>query len=323
MSGPLRIVAIIGPTAVGKSAVALALAERLGGEIVSADSRQIYRGLDVGTAKPSAEDRARVPHHLLDVVDPDERFDAARFRTLALAAITTASTLGRPTIVCGGTGLYVRALRHGLFAGPGAVPELRAALYERERLHGSGTLHGDLAAVDAPTAARLHPNDTVRIVRALEVLRVTGRPISAWQEEHGFVGADVETLVLGCSRPRDELHARITTRCRAMLDAGLLTEIRELWTRGWGPELSPLDSVGYREMGAYLRGETDYETAFDAFTRATRRLAKRQMTWWRSDPTVEWFHPDRDGDALMARAAAWLTSPCPSAISTSSSLSPR
>ena len=150
----------------------------------------------------------------------------------------------------------MRALRHGLFEGPSAVPDLRSALYERERLHGAGTLHGDLVAVDAATAARLHPHDTVRIVRALEVLRVTGRPISAWQEEHAFRDDNVDTLVLGCTRPRDELHARITARCRAMLDAGLLDEIRALWARGYGPELSPLDSVGYREMGAYLRGET-------------------------------------------------------------------
>ncbi len=323
MSPVPRVVAIVGPTAVGKSAVAMTLAERLGAEIVSADSRQIYRGLDVGTAKPSPRDRARVPHHLIDVADPDERFDAARFRTLALEAVAGAMERNHPVLVCGGTGLYVRALRHGLFAGPGAVPELRDALYERERLHGSGTLHGELATVDPATAARLHPHDTVRIVRALEVLRVTRRPISAWQRDHGFADASLDMLVLGCTRPREELHASIATRCRAMLDAGLLAEIRELWDRGYGPELPSLDSVGYREMGAYLRGQLDYEPAFDAFTRATRRLAKRQTTWWRSDRTIEWFHPDRDVDAILARTVAWLRYPCPSAISTSSSLSPR
>ncbi|MCC6763558.1 MAG: tRNA (adenosine(37)-N6)-dimethylallyltransferase MiaA [Deltaproteobacteria bacterium] len=322
-SGRPRVVAVVGPTAVGKSAVAMTIAERLGAEIVSADSRQIYRGLDVGTAKPSPSERRRVPHHLLDVADPDDRFDAARFRTLALDAIAGAAARGRPVIVCGGTGLYLRALRHGLFDGPGAVPELRAALYERERLHGPGTLHADLAAVDPATAARLHPRDAVRLVRALEVLRVTGRPISAWQNAHAFGDASVDMLVLGCTRPREELHDRIVARCRAMLDAGLLAEIRELWTRGYGPELAPLDSVGYREMGAYLRGELDYETAFDAFARATRRLAKRQLTWWRSDATITWFHPDRDADVLPTRAAAWLTSPCPSPISTSSDPSPR
>lgn len=318
-----RVVAIVGPTAVGKSAVALALAERLGGEIVSADSRQIYRGLDVGTAKPSRDDRARVPHHLLDVADPDERFDAARFRALALDAIAASADRGRPVVVCGGTGLYVRALRHGLFEGPSADPELRAALYERERVAGEGTLHRDLLAVDPDAAARLHPRDTVRIVRALEVLRLTGRPISAWQRDHGFGHDDVEMLVLGCTRPREELAARITARAHAMIDGGLLDEIRALWTRGFGPELAPLDSVGYREMGAYLGGALAFEAAFDAFTRATRRLAKRQMTWWRSDPTVLWFHPDRDAAGVTERAAAWLTSQCPSPTSTSSSPSPR
>jgi tRNA dimethylallyltransferase len=323
MSRPVRVVAIIGPTAVGKSRVALALAERLSAEIVSADSRQIYRGLDIGTAKPSRQERARVPHHLVDVADPDERFDAARFRSMALAAIVASTERGRPVVVCGGTGLYVRALRHGLFQGPAAVPELRAALYERERLHGPGTLHRDLTEADPTTATRLHPNDVVRLVRALEVLRVTGRPISAWQQEHAFRDDDVETLVLGCRRPVDELAQRIGTRCHAMLDEGLLDEIRTLWARGYGADLSPLDSVGYREMGAYLRGELDYEAAFEAFTRATRRLAKRQMTWWRSDPTVEWFHPDCDDAALLERATAWLTSTCPSPISTSSALSPR
>ena len=323
MSGARRIVAIVGPTAVGTSALALAVATELDAEIVSADSRQIYRGLDVGTAKPTREERARVPHHLIDVADPDERFDAARFREIALAAIAASAERGRPVVVCGGTGLYVRALRQGLFAGPAAVPELRAALYERERLHGAGTLHRDLTESDLTTAARLHPHDTVRIVRALEVLHVTGRPISAWQREHAFGDDDVAMLVLGCTRPREELSERITRRCRAMLDDGLLAEIRRLATRGYGPELSPLDSVGYREMGAYLREELPFEAAFEAFTRATRRLAKRQMTWWRSDPTVEWHHPDHDAATLIARAATWLRPPCPSPISISSNLSPR
>lgn len=318
-----RVVAIVGPTAVGKSAVAMTIAESLGAEIVSADSRQIYRGLDVGTAKPTPAERRRVRHHVVDVADPDERFDAARFRTLALTAIADAATRGRPVVVCGGTGLYVRALRHGLFEGPGAVPELRAALYERERRVGPGTLHADLAAVDATAATRLHPHDTVRIVRALEVLRVTGRPISAWQEDHAFADASVDMLVLGCERPREELHARIAARCRVMLDDGLIDEIRALWSRGYGPDLPTMDSVGYREMGAYLLGTLDFEAAFEAFTRATRRLAKRQCTWWRSDPTIHWLHPDRDAPALLERAAAWLSPPCPSPISTSNSPSPR
>ncbi len=322
MSAPVRVVAVVGPTAVGKSALALALAERLGAEIVSADSRQLYRGLDVGTAKPSRAERARVPHHMIDVADPDERFDAARFRREALAAIAAATAAGRPVVVCGGTGLYVRALRRGLFRGPAAVPELRAALYERERLEGGGTLHRELAAVDPPAAARLHPNDQVRIVRALEVFRITGRPISAWQAEHAFADDDVDLLVLGCARPAKELALRIEARCDGMLELGLLDEIRTLVARGYA-DAPALASVGYREMGAHLSGALTYAAAREAFARATRRLAKRQRTWWRSDPTVEWFHPDRDGDALLARAAAWLVPACPSPISTSSAPSPR
>ena len=322
MSEPVRVVAIVGATAVGKSAVALALAERVGGEIVSADSRQVYRGLDVGTAKPTHAERARVPHHGIDVADPPERFDAARFRRLALDAIAGATARGHPTIVCGGTGLYVRALQRGLFVGPPADRELRAELYGRETAGGAGTLHAELARVDAATAHRLHARDLVRIVRALEVHRLTGRPISVWQDEHRFASADVDMLVLGCRRPREELTARIAARCDAMLAAGLLDEIRTLEARGFGAAPA-LESVGYRQMRAHLRGALDYPAAVDAFRRATRRLAKRQTTWWRADPAVVWFHPERDADDLLTRAAAWLLPACRSPISTSSNLSPR
>jgi tRNA dimethylallyltransferase len=319
----LRLIAIVGATATGKSEVALELAVRFGGEVVSADSRQIYRYLDVGTAKPSAADRARVPHHLLDVVDPDETFDAARYRTSALGAAREIQRRGRPVIVCGGTGLYLRALVRGLFPAPPRSPELRAELRALEERDGAGTLHRRLAGVDPRAAARLHPRDLFRIVRALEVEALTGRPISAWQDEHRFAGGDVDALVLGCRRPRDELAARIETRCDAMLGAGLLDEIRALWGRGYGPELPPLRSVGYREMGAHLAGACDLVTARAAFVRATRRLAKRQRTWFRAEPAIEWFHPDRDRDALLARATEWLEHPWPSPISISSSLSPR
>ncbi len=319
----LRLVAIVGATATGKSDVALALAERIGGEIVSADSRQVYRHLDVGTAKPGAAERARAPHHLLDVADPDEVFDAARYRAAALTAAHDVQRRGRPVIVCGGTGLYLRVLVHGLFPAPARAPGLRASLHALEERDGPGTLHRRLARVDPRAAGRLHPHDLLRIVRALEVEALTGRPISAWQDEHRFAAGGVEALVLGCRRPGDELAARIEARCDAMLAAGLLDEIRALWTRGYGPELPALQSVGYREMGAYLRGICDRDTARLAFTRATRRLAKRQRAWFRAEPAIEWFHPDRDHDALLARAVAWLEHPWPSAISNSSSLSPR
>jgi tRNA dimethylallyltransferase len=317
-TGAPRVVAIVGPTAVGKTELALALAEAIGGEIVSADSRQVYRYLDVGTAKPSAAERARVPHHLLDVVDPDAAFDAANYRTLARDAVRDIHARGRAVVICGGTGLYLRALLHGLFDGPAASPALRAELHALEVEGGSGTLHRRLAARDPITAARLAPRDVFRIVRALEVLELTGRPISAWQDEHRFRDGGLAACVLGCDRPRAELAARIDARCQAMLAGGLREEIAALAARGYGPELAPLRSVGYREIGAHLRGELDLAAAFDAFTRATRRLAKRQLTWFRADPATRWLHPGRDRDALIADARAWLEQPCPAPISTSS-----
>src|SRR5207244_1670521 len=206
----------------------------------------------------------------------------------------------RPGIGCGGTGLYVRALLRGLFPSPPRAPELRAEFRAIEERDGVGTLHQRLAAVDPDAAARLHPHDLFRIVRALEVAALTGRPISAWQDEHRFAGGDVDALVLGCRRPRDELAARIEARCDAMLGAGLLDEIHALWARGYGPDLPPLRSVGYRAMGAYLRRPGGLVTARAAFARATRRLAKRQRTWFRAEPAIEWFHPDADRDALLA-----------------------
>jgi tRNA dimethylallyltransferase len=315
------VVALVGPTAVGKTALALELAEAFGAEIVSADSRQVFRWLDVGTAKPTAAERRRAPHHLLDVVDPDTRFDAASFRRLALDAIADIRARGRAVIVCGGTGLYVRALLRGSFAGPAASPALRRTLIERERHEGPGTLHRQLVAADSVTASRLHPNDLVRIVRALEVLQVTGRPISAWQEAHRFDDDRLQVLTLGCVRPREELHARIEARCRAMIGAGLLDEIAALWRRGYGPELPPLQSVGYREMGEHVAGRADFATAFETFVRATRRLAKRQRTWFAADPDTAWLHPDRERPAFVARVSSFLTSwPAPTSTSSAPSL---
>jgi tRNA dimethylallyltransferase len=304
-AGAVRALAIVGPTAAGKSETALMLAETLDGEIVSADSRQVYRHLDIGTAKPSAAEQARVAHHLLDVVDPDETFDAATFRARALAAVADVAGRGKLPVICGGTGLYVRVLLHGLFRGPAASPALRRELRAREEHEGAGTLHRELAREDPGAAARLHPRDLFRIVRALEVVRLTGRPISEWQREHAFAERPIAALVLGCTRPRAELDLRVEARCRTMLASGLLDEIRGLWRRGYGPELAPLQSVGYREMGAYLRGDMPFETAFEAFARATRRLAKRQRTWLRGAGEARWFHPYRDRAAILACARVW------------------
>lgn len=287
MAGTADILALVGPTGSGKTEVALALAARWEAEIVNCDSRQVYRGLDIGSAKPSAAARAALPHHLFDVVDPDQPFDAARYAALAEAALAGIAARGRRALVVGGTGLYLRALRTGLFTGPPADAALRARLAALEAAT-PGALHARLAAVDPPSAARLHARDQVRLVRALEVYELSGRPLSVWHAEHRAGRVARPMRVVGLAVPRATLAARLAARCQAMLDAGLLDEIRALQARGYGPELPAMRSIGYREMTAHLRGEMDLPAALGAMQRATRQLAKRQMTWFRAEPEVEW-----------------------------------
>ncbi|MEW6297973.1 MAG: tRNA (adenosine(37)-N6)-dimethylallyltransferase MiaA [Thermodesulfobacteriota bacterium] len=286
-----QLVVITGPTATGKTALAVELAPRYNAEIVSADSRQVYRYLDIGTAKPTPAERAAVPHHLLDVVDPDEHFDSARFRTLALAAVQDITGRGKRVFVVGGTGLYLRALTRGLFAGPAADPELRARLYEQERREGRGVLHQWLYRVDPDAAARLHPHDTVRLVRALEVFLISGTPISRWQRAHNYGERQFSTLKIGLVTDRDTLARRIAQRCRQMITGGLVDEVRSVWERGYGPELPPLRTIGYAQIGAMLQGRCSLAEAVAEIGKETRRLAKRQLTWLRADPEVWWCPP--------------------------------
>jgi len=299
-----RIACLVGPTASGKTALALELADRLVGEIVSADSRQIFRGLDVGTAKPTPAERACVPHHCLDLVDPGESFDVARFRTAAVAAIADIAARGRVPLVVGGTGLYVRALLRGLCPAPPRAPALRAELAAAVAAEGSAALHRRLAALDPAAAARVAPRDTVRIVRALEVALATGIPLSRWQAEHGFAERPYDALVIGLARPTAELDARIAARANAMVAAGFLDEVRALAARG-----VVVDAVGYREMLACVDGRTDVATAVAATVRATRRFAKRQRTWFRREPDVAWHHPEADVDAIVAATTAFVVAP--------------
>src|SRR5438128_2747971 len=244
----MRLVCIVGPTASGKSALALDLAERLGGEIVSADSRQVYRDLEIGTAKPTAAERARVPHHCLALVAPGEAFDAARFRDAARAAIADIVRRDRVALVVGGTGLYVRALLGGLCPAPPRVPALRAALAEEA----APALHRRLRALDPAAAARIAPGDRVRIVRALEVALVSGVPLSRWQAEHRFGEPAYDALLIGLARPTAELDARIAARARPMLEAGFLDEVRALRGRGLGAAARAVSGRRYRELLARL-----------------------------------------------------------------------
>jgi tRNA dimethylallyltransferase len=291
------IVAVVGPTASGKTAAALALAERLGLEVVSCDSMQIYRGFDVGTAKPSASERARVRHHLIDVADPDETFSAARFVTLAEAAIAQARTRGHGALVVGGTGLYLRALRFGLFDAPSRDDALRERLYAEEAAR-PGTLRERLAAVDPASAARIAPRDLLRLVRALEVHQLTGRSLSAHfaahdrAERHRF-------LVALLDPPTHVLRARIIERTAAMLRAGLIEETKGLVDR-YGRHLRPLGAVGYREVVAYLTGELRAPELEAAIVTATLQYARRQRTWWKREPGALRFG---EGEALFADVA--------------------
>jgi len=305
MSRP-RVICVVGPTASGKTALGVELAAALGGEIVSADSRQVYRHLEIGTAKPSAAERTRVCHHCLDLVGPEETFDAARFRATAAAAIDDVERRGRVPVVVGGSGLYVRALLGGLCPAPAGVPALRDALVRMARAEGAPALHRRLAVLDPASAARIAPADAVRTIRALEVALGTGRRLSEWQAAHGFRDAPYDALVLGLGRPADELAARIDARARAMVAAGLLDEVRALGAR-FPPDAPGFLAVGYREMLACVAGECDLEAALAAMVGATRRFAKRQRTWFRAEAAVVWRHPDRDRRRIVAEAAAFLS----------------
>jgi tRNA dimethylallyltransferase len=299
MGSRIRIAVIAGPTASGKSALAVRVAARLGGEIVNADSQQVYRGLDVGTAKPTAEERAAVPHHLLDVVEPGAGMDAARFAALADAAIAEVSARGKVPVVAGGTGLYLRALLHGVVAAPGRDPALRARLEEEAARLGRPALHARLAAVDAPAAARIRENDLVRIVRALEIA-AGGRLPSELLAAHAFQEDRYDAVLLALDPPRAELHARIDARVRAMFAGGLLDEARGLASR---PDLPRLP-IGYSEAIACVRGELDVEEAIRRVQVAHRRYARRQVIWLRRERGVEWIRPPYDADALARRVVA-------------------
>lgn len=297
------VVLLMGPTAAGKSDLALALAESLGGEIVSVDSAQVYRGLDIGSAKPDAATRARVPHHLIDIADPAEAYSAARFREDAAAAIGAIRARGRLPILAGGTMLYFRALQQGLAGLPRADAALRAELEREAAREGWPALHARLAAVDPETAAKLHPNDSQRIQRALEVHRLSGRPMSALQREAPGGGLEGAVVKLAVSPPeRAELHARIARRFRLMLEQGLLDEVRRLKARGdLHRELPSMRAVGYQELWRHLDGEWDLATATERAIAATRQLAKRQLTWLRSEPALgDWLDPADPG--VTARA---------------------
>jgi tRNA dimethylallyltransferase len=304
-------VVVGGPTASGKTRVAIELARRFDGEILNADSVQVYRHLDVGTAKPTAAERALAPHHLLDLVTPDVPYNAGRYLRDARATAARVHARGRLVILAGGTGLYVRACLEGLLPGGAPDAELRARLEAEDaaarRAGDPERLHRRLAELDPDAAARIHPQDARRVLRALELCAL-GPPASAARRRHGFADRPYRVLHLVLDPGRESLDRRIDARCAAMLDAGLLREARELRAMGYGPELRPLQSIGYRHLHAVVDGLDTLVNALDAMRRDTRRFARRQRTWWRGVPEAVWMHPE-DEDGIAKAVEAFRTGP--------------
>ncbi|HXH65451.1 MAG TPA: tRNA (adenosine(37)-N6)-dimethylallyltransferase MiaA [Mariprofundaceae bacterium] len=284
----------MGATGVGKSALALELAAKTGNAIISCDSMQVYRGLDIGTAKPSGEERARVAHYLVDCADIREVYSAARWATEARQAIRTENAAGRVPLICGGTGLYLKALMSGLADIPPEDAGVRERLAAELAEYGVRAMHAQLAAVDARMAARLHATDTQRILRALAVFRTTGRPLSAWQAEAGD-SKPIDFPVFVLELPRDLLRDRLDLRFRAMIGSGWLDEVRWLAAQNLPDTHPAMRAVGYRQLLAVLRGEMPMEQGIQAGITATRRYAKRQETWFRGQ--VQGIH----GDAAALR----------------------
>lgn len=284
----IKVVVIAGPTGSGKSALALQLAEEFAGEIVNADSMQVFRGMDIGTAKPSPEELSRVPHHLIDIVSPSQNFSASDFRREAAAAIADIDRRGKKAIVVGGTGLYIRALLEGLVDSPPGDESVRQQFSEES----GEELLRRLAEVDPETAVRLHPNDRVRIVRALEVFAQTGRPISYFRAEHAFATEDYDSLKIAIKIDRQELYRRLDKRVEGMLAAGLVDEVRRLLDAGVDRQYKAMRSIGYKEICSYLAGEMSLEEATSLIQRDSRRYAKRQLTWFNRDSKINWLeHP--------------------------------
>ncbi len=297
----MRHLAIVGATATGKSRLALELAERLGAEIVSADALQAYRGLDIGTAKPSAADRARAPHHLLDILEPTETYSAGEFARRARRAIREIEARGRPAIVAGGSGLYLRALFSGISALPRIDPGVRRELRRRHRAEGLETLRRELAAADPAIESRLAPGDTQRVLRALEVVRGTGTPLSEWLEKSPRGEPGVEALTIGLTVPRAILYDRAAVRVGRMIEAGWVQEVAQLLGRGVDPAAPAFQAIGYRQIARHVMGKGSLEEALHETVRATRRYAKRQETWFSKEPGVHWIQA-RDPDVALAEA---------------------
>jgi len=303
------VVVVTGPTGAGKTDLAIGLAQRFDGEIVNADSMQVFRFMDIGTAKPSAEERLRVPHHLFDVADPDEDYSAGRFAKEARATAEAIHGRGRVVFLVGGTGLYIRAFLDGLIETGHADRVLRERLENEQRRAAEegdpARLHRRLREHDADAADRIHPNDVRRTVRALEILEQSGQRASRVREEHGFRDRPFRVLHLCLDPGREVLNERIDLRAAGMIEGGLLKEVRDLRERGFGPELRPMKAIGYRHIQPVADGADTLVNALPAMQADTRRFARRQRTWVRAVPDVHWHDP-REPEPVFERVGRFL-----------------
>lgn len=288
MKEPLAV--LVGPTAVGKTAISLPVAEALQAEVLNVDSRQLYRYMDIGTAKPTWAQRTRIPHHLLDLLSPDERSTAAQFMVSARQVVDEVQARGKRVLVVAGSGLYLQALLYGLVPAPSAHEPLRTVLRARAEREGTRELHRWLQRLDPDLAMQYHPNDRIRLIRALEVILLTGVPFSAHRRRHEAQEPRYPYVAVGLTRDRADLHERIAERTQAMFAAGWLAEAEMLVAQGYTRAYTAMNSLGYRELLAYLEGECTWPETVQAIGRATRLLAKRQLTWFRKLPHLSWLN---------------------------------
>ena len=300
------LVIILGPTASGKSALAVRVARQFAGEVLACDSTQVYRGFDAGTAKPTIEERGGIPHHLMDLAEPAELFTAGEYRRRALALLADLGGRGRLPVLTAGTGLYLRALLEGLADAPERSEELRTRLLAAAARRGHGHLHRLLRRLDPRSAARISPNDTQKLVRALEVCVIAGRPLSEVHEAGREPLVGFRPIKIGLHPPRELLHQRIGRRVHEMLGRGWVAEVAALLERGTPVSAKPFEFIGYRELRGHLQDGKPLQEAVEAITVATRQYAKRQMTWFRKEQGVTWFAGFGDDPGIMARVLQLL-----------------
>lgn len=305
MTKPLII--IVGPTAIGKSALAVELALELQGEIISGDSIQIYKKLNIGSAKPSKEEQKGIPHHLIDLLDPTEYFTVAGFQQMTVDLIASIQEKNKVPIIVGGTGLYIRSILDGFSFPEKGTEHIKHKWLEYAKIRGNASLHRQLKNIDLISAEKLHPNDTARIIRALEVYEITGQPLSSQRDyqDREYCPLGASTIYIGLRAPREQVYERINQRCQNMLEDGLIVEIQELLREGYSPKLKSMQSIGYRHVIYYLKGLATFEEMLRLFQRDTRRFAKRQMTWFNRDPRIHWYDTtDRALDQLVIDIAS-------------------